>query len=112
LGYLRGPLQGFDWTYSWLDLISIAAMVVVLVAGLRLVPPSYSSYSASGLAFAMSTGVAWFSASRHALALFPLIVVLAVIGSRDRRLDWAWLAFSIVVAIGFMAREAVGYWVT
>jgi hypothetical protein len=112
LGYLRGPLQGFDWTYSWLDLISIAAMVVVLVAGLRLVPPSYSSYSASGLAFAMSTGVAWFSASRHALALFPLIVVLAVIGSRDRRLGWAWLAFSIVVAIGFMAREAVGYWVT
>ena len=84
LGYIRGPLQGFDWTYSWLDLISMIAMVVVLIAGIRLVPASYSSYSAAGLIFAMSTGVAWFSASRHALALFPLIIVLAVIGWRYR----------------------------
>jgi hypothetical protein len=112
LGYLRGPLQGFDWTYSWLDLISMVAMVVVLIVGIRLVPASYSSYSAAGLIFAMSTGVAWFSASRHALALFPLLIVLALIGRRYRLFDWTWLAFSIVVAAAFMAREAVGYWVT
>ena len=112
LGYIHGPLQGFDWTYSWLDLISMIAMVVVLIAGLKLVPASYSSYSAAGLIFAMSTGVAWFSASRHALALFPLIIVLAVIGWRYRWFNWAWLAFSIVIAVGFMVREAVGYWVT
>jgi hypothetical protein len=112
LGYIHGPLQGFDWTYSWLDLISMLAMVAVLIAGIRLVPASYSSYSAAGLIFAMSTGVAWFSASRHALALFPLIIVLAVIGWRYRWFNWAWLAFSIVIAVGFMVREAVGYWVT
>ncbi len=112
LGYIHGPLQGFDWTYSWLDLISMVAMVVVLIVGTRLVPLSYSSYSAAGLIFAMSTGVAWFSASRHALALFPLIIVLAVLGQRQRAFNWAWLAFSIVIAAGFMIREAVGYWVT
>jgi hypothetical protein len=112
MGYLHGPLQGFDWTYSWLDLISMIAMVAVLIAGLKLVPLSYSSYSAAGLIFAMSTGVAWFSASRHALALFPLIIVLALIGWRYRWFNFAWLAFSIALAIGFMVREAGGYWVT
>ena len=112
IGYIHGPLQGFDWTYSWLDLISMIAMVATLIAGIRLVPASYSSYSAAGLLFAMSTGVAWFSASRHALALFPLIIVLAVIGHRYRAFNWAWLAFSIFIAVAFMVREAVGYWVT
>jgi len=112
IGYLHGPLQGFDWTYSWLDLISMIAMVAILIAGIRRVPASYSAYSAAGLLFAMSTGVAWFSASRHALALFPLIIVLAVIGHRYRAFNWAWLAFSIFIAVAFMVREAVGYWVT
>lgn len=112
LGYIHGPLQGFDWTYSWLDLISMIAMIAVLIAGIRLVPASYSSYSAAGLIFAMSTGVAWFSASRHALALFPLIVVVAVIGWRYKWFNRGWLAVSIVIAVGFMVREAVGYWVT
>jgi hypothetical protein len=110
--YIKGPIVMFDWPYSWLDLISMIAMVAILIAGVRLVPASYSSYSAAGLIFAMSTGVAWFSASRHALALFPLIIVLAVIGWRYRWFNWAWLAFSIFIAVAFMVREAVGYWVT
>jgi Gpi18-like mannosyltransferase len=42
MGYLHGPLQGFDWTYSWLDLVSLIARVVVLIAGLKRVPLSYS----------------------------------------------------------------------
>ena len=112
IGYIKGPLQAFDWTYAWTDLISMVALVAILIAGIRLVPPSYSSYSAAGLIFAMSTGVAWFSASRHALALFPLIIVLAVIGWRYRIFNWAWLVLSVFLAIAFMVREAVGYWVT
>jgi hypothetical protein len=111
-GYLHGPLHTFDWTYAWTDLISMIAMVVVLIVGLRLVPVSYSSYSAAGLIFTASTGVAWFSAAREALALFPLIVVLAVLGQRNRWFNWAWLAISIFLALAFMAREAVGSWVT
>lgn len=112
IGYINGPLQAFDWTYSWLDLVSIIAMVAIVIVGIKLVPASYSSYSAAGLVFAMSTGVAWFSASRHALALFPIIVVLALLGWRYKAFNWAWLAFSIFIAVAFMVREAVGYWVT
>ena len=112
IGYINGPLQMFDWTYAWIDLVSMIAMVVVLFVGVRLVPASYSAYSAAGLLFAMSTGVAWFSASRHALALFPLIVVLAVLGLRQRWFNYAWLAVSVFLAVAFMLREAVGYWVT
>ena len=46
------------------------------------------------------------------VALFPLIVVLAVVGSRRSWFNYAWLAFSIVLSVAFMVREAVGYWVT
>lgn len=109
LGYLNGPLVLFDWPYSWLDLISTGAMVALVLIGWRRLPPSYSAYATVGVLFAMSTGVAWFSASRHALALFPVIVVLAVLGEW-RPFRWAWPILSIVLAVAFMARVAVGYW--
>ena len=60
----------------------------------------------------MSSGYAWYSAARHSLALFPLIVVLALLGQRSRAFDYAWLAVSIFLALAFIARTAVGYWVT
>jgi len=110
LNYIRGPLVGFDWPYSWLDLLSMLAMVTILVVARRRVPLSYSAYTAVGLLFALSTGVAWFSASRHALALFPVIIMLASLGER-RAIGWPWLILSTVLAIGFMARVAIGYWV-
>lgn len=109
LNYIRGPLVMFDWTYSWLDLLSMLAMVGILIVAWRRVPLSYAAYTAAGLLFALSTGVAWFSAARHALALFPLIVMLAVLGER-RAIGWPWLIVSTVLAVLFMARVAVGYW--
>ena len=111
LAYLRGPLVAFDWPYAWLDLLAMIAMVVILVVGWRRVPLSYSAYVAVGLLFALSTGVAWFSASRHALALFPVIIMLAVFGERSRVFNWVWVFFSTALAVAFMARVAVGYWV-
>jgi Gpi18-like mannosyltransferase len=110
LGYIRGPLVMFDWPYSWLDLLSVVVIVLILLIGRKRVPLSYSAYVAAGLVFALSTGVAWFSANRHALALFPVLVILASFGER-RAFNWAWLALSIALAVGFMARVAVGYWV-
>lgn len=119
LGYLgamsgqsSSPITLYDWTYAWIDVVSMIAMVIVLIAGARSVPWSYSGYAAAGLLFALSSGVAWFSASRHALALFPLIIVMAVFGGRNRAFNYAWLAISILLAAGFMIREAGGYWVT
>jgi len=108
--YLRGPLVGFDWPYSWLDLISMIAMVVLVVVGWWLIPRSYWAYAAVGVLFALSSGIAWFSASRHALALFPIIIILAVLGTRSRAFNWAWLIFSTIVSIGFTARFAAGFW--
>jgi diacylglycerol kinase len=85
-------------------------MVTILIVGWRRVPLSYAAYTAAGLLFALSSGIAWFSASRHALALFPVIIILASFGER-RAFNWVWLALSIALAVGFMARVAVGYWV-
>ena len=111
INYIRGPLVLYDWPYSWLDLVSMVAMVVLLIAGWRLIPRSYWAYAAVGVLFAVTSGIAWFSASRHALALFPIIIILAVLGERSRAFGWAWLVVSAVLAIGFMARFAAGYWV-
>ena len=110
LGYLRGPLLLYDWTYSWLDLISMTVMVGLVIAGWWLIPRSYWAYAAVGLLFALSSGVAWFSASRHALALFPIVIVLAALGERSRVFGWAWLVFSAVLAVLFMMRFAAGHW--
>ena len=112
LGYIHGPLQGFDWTYSWLDLISMIAMVAILIVGIRLVPASYSSYSAAGLLFRD------VDRRRVVLRLAPCPGALPAdhraggLGWRYRAFNWAWLAFSIMIAVVFMLREAVGYWVT
>ena len=107
--YAEGPLQLFDWPYAWVDLLSMAVMLVLVRIGWRLLPTSYSAYATVALVFALSAGEAWFSASRHALAIFPVMVVLALMGER-RSFNLAWLAFSSVVALAFMARVAVGYW--
>ena len=111
MGYIRGPIVAFDWPYSWLDLISMVLMVVVVIAGWRVLPRSYSAYAVAAIALALCTGTAWFSASRHALAVFPIIVTLAVLGGRNRAFHVGWLVLSVVLALAFMAREAVGYWV-
>ena len=110
LGYLRGPLRLYDWTYSWIDLISMAAMIAILALGWRRVPRSYGAFALAGIVFALFSGYAWFSASRHALGLFPLIVMLAVITDRPR-FRWAWIAVSAALAGALMWRFAVGDWV-
>ncbi|HUR32166.1 MAG TPA: mannosyltransferase family protein [Vicinamibacterales bacterium] len=110
-GYIRGPIVAFDWPYSWLDLVSMALMFVVVIAGWRALPRSYSAYALAAVAFALCTGTAWFSASRHALAVFPIIISLAVFGGRSRAFNAVWLVLSVLLALAFIAREAVGYWV-
>jgi hypothetical protein len=109
--YIRGPLVLYDWPYSVLDIVSMVAMAILVVVGWRLIPRSYLAYAATGVLFALTSGVAWFSASRHALALFPIIIILAVLGERSRAFGWAWLVLSAVLAVGFMARFAAGHWV-
>jgi hypothetical protein len=111
-GYLRGPLVGFDWPYNWSDLISMAVIVGLAILSWRFLPASYAAYASAGVLLLLSGGVAWYSTPRHALAFFPLIVTLAAIGERSRAFNWLWLGVSTAVAVLFMARFAVGYWVT
>lgn len=109
MGFIEGPLIGFGWPRSYVDLAFIVGMVVTAVAAWWLLPRSYAAYAGVGLFFTLSTGV-WYSTPRHALALFPLFIVLAIWGQR-RYFHWAWLVLSVVLAIGFMARFASGNWI-
>jgi hypothetical protein len=110
LGYLRGPLSLFDWPYSVVDLTSVLVLTVLAVLAWRMLPLSYAAYASVGLVFSLSSGIAWFSAARHGLALFPLLIVVAMLG-RWKAFHWAWLLLSGVLAAAFMARFAAGYWV-
>jgi Gpi18-like mannosyltransferase len=112
LRYLQRPMQLFDWPFALIDFVSMILMVVLAVVAWRTLPASYAAYATAGVLFAMSSGYAWYSAARHSLALFPLILVLAVLGQRSRPFDYAWLTVSIFLALAFMARTAVGHWVT
>lgn len=109
MGFVEGPLIVFGWPRSIVDLAFIVGMVVTAVAAWRLLPASYAAFASVGLFFTLSTGV-WYSTPRHALALFPLFIVLAIWG-RHRYFHWAWLLLSVVLAIGFMARFASGNWI-
>ncbi|HEV8054002.1 MAG: hypothetical protein H0V04_05225 [Chloroflexi bacterium] len=108
LGFLREPLVVFGWTRSVFDLAFVVAMTVLAVVAWRRLPASYAAFLTVGLLFTLSTGV-WISTPRHALALFPLTILLAVWGER-RAFHWVWLVLSVTLALGFMARFASGHW--
>lgn len=109
LAFVRGPLVVFGWPLSVVDLCFIAGMAILVVLAWRRLPPSYAAFATAGLLFSISTDLP-VSTPRHALALFPLVVTLAVLGER-RWLHWGWLVVSVAVGILFMARFATGNWV-
>jgi len=109
LEYLNQPLIVFGWYHSWVDLAFVVAMAVLAVLAWRRLPDSYSAFAAAGLLFTLSSTV-WISTPRHALALFPLTILLAVHGER-RWLNVAWLVISAALAVGLAARFFTGNWV-
>lgn len=109
LDFIRGPLLIFGWPHSVVDLCFIVGMAVLAVIAWRRLPPSYAAFTTAGLLFSISTDLP-VSTPRHALALFPLLIVLAVAGEW-RWFHRGWLTVSVVVGIIFMARFATGNWV-
>lgn len=109
LEFTRQPLVVFGWYHSILDLAFVLAMSMLAVLAWRRLPASYAAFATVGLLFTLSTRV-WISTPRHALALFPLVIMLAVYGQR-RWFHWAWLLLSAVLAVAFAARFASGAWV-
>jgi hypothetical protein len=65
------------------------------VAGIRLLPLSYTLFVVPQLVLALTQDTVWplMSTSRYLLALFPCFVVLAVIG-RSRRFNTSWIVLS------------------
>ena len=108
LEFAREPLVVFGWYHSVVDLSFVVAMTVLAVLAWRRLPASYAAFASVGLLFTLSTKV-WISTPRHALALFPLTILLAVYGER-RWFHWAWLLLSTILAIGFAARFFSGHW--
>lgn len=107
--FIRGPLVLFGWTHGVVDLCFIVGMTILAVFAWRRLPRSYAAFATAGLLFSVSTDLP-VSTPRHALALFPLVILLAVWGER-RWFHRAWLAVSVVVGVIFMARFATGNWV-
>ncbi len=107
--YLNQPLVVFGWPHSWVDLAFVVAMAVLAVLAWRRLPDSHSAFAAAGLLFTLSSSV-WISTPRHAMALFPLTILLAVYAER-RWFYMAWLVLSAALAVGFAARFFTGNWV-
>lgn len=107
--FIRGPIVFFGWPHSVLDFTFLVGLAVLAVLAWRRLPRSYAAFATAALLFSASTDL-WVSTPRHALALFPVIILLAVWGER-RQFHWGWLAVSIVVAVALMARFASGHWV-
>jgi len=108
LEFARQPLVVFGWYHSVVDLAFMVTMTTLAVLAWRRLPASYAAFASVGLLFTLSTKV-WISTPRHALALFPLTILLAVYGER-RWFHWAWLLLSTILAIGFAARWFSGNW--
>ncbi len=78
-------------------LVMIAAFIALFAVGLRKLPATYSLYVAPQLFLITAGGPATplASASRYMLAMFPIFVVLGLLGRR-RWFHTSWLAASIL----------------
>jgi hypothetical protein len=95
--------QAWDWAFERRDpftMLNVAALLgftVLAIAGLRLVPVSYSLYVLPQLALTLTqqTVSPLMSTARYLLVLFPCFVVLALAGRRPR-FHTAWLLLSVL----------------
>ncbi len=82
-----------------LNLALLALFTVALVAGLRRLPVSYTLYAAPQLLVIGSRELylsPLMSSSRYVLVLFPVFILLALLG-RHRRLHHSWLILSLLL---------------
>jgi hypothetical protein len=92
-----------------LELAFTALMLVVLVAGMRRLRPSYVAYLALSILIPMSTG-SLMSMQRFALVLFPMFALFGLWGARPTFSN-AYVAFSLPLLGLFTVLFADWYWV-
>jgi hypothetical protein len=111
---LRDPL--WRWALSESNLIELVAtifMIVVALAAFRYLPLAYSAYLAAGIILPLWSPSAvhpLMSMHRFALALFPIVIVLALLGKR-RSVHVAWLIVSTILLAFFTIHFASWLWV-
>jgi hypothetical protein len=111
--YTRGALQAL----SLLDLLFLVLFIVLIIAGARRLPKSYTAYScAVMLAILMSPAsgpqqpLALVSISRFEVTLFPPFIVLGILG-KSRAADRLFLAISVSLLALFTILFVRGRWI-
>lgn len=114
LATIRDPL--WRWALSESNLIELVAtifMIVVAIAAFRLLPLAYSAYLAAGIILPLWSPSAvhpLMSMHRFALALFPIVIVLALI-SKWRPVHAIWMVVSALLLAFFTIQFASWFWV-
>ena len=108
-GWLADPNPDSALFYGWAELVAVAIGLVSVVVTAVLWRPTWAVWMAGNWLLVVSTGFV-ISVPRYALALFGIVVGLAVIGDR-----WPWLgavlsAASAFALVWFTARFALGVW--
>ena len=87
---------------TMINVVGLGGFALLAIAGLRLLPLSYSLFVLPQLAVAMTQQTVWplMSMVRYLGVLFPCFVVLAIIGRRQR-LHTGWLVLSLLL-LGYL----------
>jgi hypothetical protein len=95
--------------YAIIDLSFVAVLFVLVVACWRMVRSSYALFASISFLLMTSSGVA-ASIMRYGLTLFPIFIVLALVGRRPA-FDRAYTVIAVALLSLFMAMFVQWYWV-
>ena len=96
--------------HQWLDLSFLGLLLVTAAIGLSFLRPSYSLYGWLSAFFLCSWGMLG-SVPRFDLVVFPLFIVMAVLGARSHAFHAAYLSVSSMMAALFMILYSQWNWV-
>ena len=96
--------------HEWLDLSFLGLLLIAAVIALPLLSPSYSLYSWLSVLFLSSWGMLG-SVPRFDLVVFPLFIVMAILGTRSYAFHIAYLIMASMVAALFMILHSQWNWV-
>ena len=96
--------------HEWLDLGFLGLLLIAAVVGLYLLRPCYSLYLWFSLLFLSSWGMLG-SIPRFDLVVFPLFIVMAIVGTRSYAFHLAYLITATVMAALFIILHSQWNWV-
>ena len=96
--------------HEWLDLGFLSLLLIAAVIGLRLLRFSYSVYAWVSVLFFSSWGMLG-SIPRFDLVVFPLFIVVAILGTRCYAFHVSYLVIASMVAALFMILHSQWNWV-